>query len=100
MRNNWLTRSFILWVCGAMMIGQPLSAKQKQDNSVCYVAEYGGIKRLFVDGKPTLLIAGETRNSSTSTDYVLTKDIITMKAMGLDAVLAPVTWEQLEPEEG
>ena len=100
MRNNWLTRSFILWVCGAMMIGQPISAKQKQDNSVCYVAEYGGIKRLFVDGKPTLLIAGETRNSSTSTDYVLTKDIITMKAMGLDAVLAPVTWEQLEPEEG
>ncbi|MGN0233046.1 MAG: DUF5597 domain-containing protein [Bacteroidaceae bacterium] len=95
-----LTRFFMLLTYMIIMLGQGIHAKQDKAHSVCHIAQTDGIKRLIVNGKPTILIAGETRNSSASTDYVLTKDMATMKAMGLDAALVPIAWEQLEPEEG
>lgn len=60
----------------------------------------GGLWRLTQNGKPLLMLAGETHNSTASTGYSLAKAFATLKAMGLNAALVPVTWEQLEPQEG
>jgi len=54
----------------------------------------------MVDGKPFLIFGGELRNSSTSSlDYM--KPIWPrMAADNLNTLLAPVSWELVEPEEG
>ncbi len=54
----------------------------------------------MVDGKPFLILGGELRNSSTSSlDYM--KPIWPrMAADNLNTLLAPVSWELTEPEEG
>lgn len=56
--------------------------------------------RLVKDGKKILMVGGELHNSSASTDYSMTKAFNTVSAMGLNTVLAPIAWEQLEPVEG
>src|SRR5271154_4391665 len=56
--------------------------------------------QLIVDGKPFLMLAGELHNSSSSSlDYM--KPIWPkLTEMNLNTVLAPLSWELIEPEEG
>jgi beta-galactosidase GanA len=60
----------------------------------------GDVTQLTVGGKPYLALAGELHNSSSSgTEYM--KGIWgKLQAAGLNTVLAVVSWEQVEPEEG
>ena len=59
-----------------------------------------GATQLIVDGKPFLMLSGELRNSSTSSrDYM--KPIWPQLAQrNLNTVLAVITWELIEPQEG
>ena len=59
-----------------------------------------GAWHLMVDGSPMLLLSGEVHNSTSSTEESLDKAFATVKAMGLNSVLAPVSWAQVEPREG
>lgn len=64
------------------------------------IRENHGKKHLVVDGQPFLMLAGETRNSSSSSlDYM---EGVWQKAddLGLNTVLLPITWELFEPKEG
>lgn len=56
--------------------------------------------RLIVDGKPFLIRGGELGNSSATDRAWLAPHWQRLKAMNLNTVLAPVTWEAIEPEEG
>lgn len=60
----------------------------------------GNITRLYVDGKPFIMVAGELHNSTSSNLTYLKPIFPKLKEMGLNAVLASVAWEQFEPEEG
>ena len=56
--------------------------------------------RLIVDGKPFLILGGELGNSSASDREWLKPHWPRLRAMHLNTVLAPVSWELIEPAEG
>ncbi|MES2988674.1 MAG: DUF5597 domain-containing protein [Pseudomonadota bacterium] len=56
--------------------------------------------RLIVDGKPFLILGGELGNSSASDRAWLKPKWAKLKAANLNTVLAPVSWELIEPVEG
>lgn len=56
--------------------------------------------QLIVDGKPFLILGGELGNSSASERAWLQPHWARLKAMHLNTVLAPVSWELIEPSEG
>ncbi len=59
-----------------------------------------GLGRLIVHGKPFLILGGELGNSSAGTaaeaDHILPK----LARMHFNTVLMPVSWQEIEPEEG
>jgi beta-galactosidase GanA len=60
----------------------------------------GEATQLVVGGKPMLLIAGELSNSAASSATYMAPHWAKLRAMNLNAVLAPVSWELIEPAEG
>ena len=60
-----------------------------------------GRPTLMIDGNPTLLFAGELHNSSASSlDYMEKEVWPHLRDLHLNAVIAPVSWELLEPRPG
>lgn len=59
-----------------------------------------GSWQLIVNGKPFIMLAGELHNSSASTTEYLNSLWAPLKTLNLNTVLAPIAWEQFEPQEG
>lgn len=56
---------------------------------------------LLVDGIPYMILGGETCNSSASNLAYMTENVWPqVRALHLNTLLAPVSWELLEPEQG
>lgn len=60
----------------------------------------GKATQLIVSGKPYLIIGGELSNSAASSADYMAPHWARLKAMNLNTVLAPVSWELVEPVEG
>src|SRR5450432_1566223 len=56
--------------------------------------------QLIVNGKPFLALAGELHNSSSSSLEYMKPIWIRLQRMNLNTVVAPISWELVEPEEG
>lgn len=56
--------------------------------------------QLVVDGHPFLILGGELANSSASSRAYMAQVWPRLRAMGLNTLLAPVSWELIEPAEG
>ncbi len=69
--------------------------------AIPHLQKQGTATQLIVDGKPFLALAGELSNSSaTSVDYMkLVWQRLAIQT-GLNTVLAGVSWNQIEPQEG
>lgn len=60
----------------------------------------GTAARLVVHNKPFLILGGELGNSSASSATYMAPHWARLKQMHLNTVLAPVSWELIEPQEG
>ncbi len=60
----------------------------------------GKTTQLIVDGKPFIMVSGELHNSSSSTISYLETLWPKLIDLGLNSVIASISWEQFEPEEG
>jgi len=60
----------------------------------------GTATQMIVDGKPFLMLAGELRNSTTSSLEFMKPVWSKLVALHLNTVLAAVQWELMEPKEG
>ena len=70
------------------------------NNTLPHFEVHGGKKLLYVKGEPQILLAGEIHNSNSTTPEVFQASIDKAKALGIQVLLIPVTWEMVEPEEG
>jgi len=57
-------------------------------------------RQLIVDGKPFLILGGELSNSSSASRAFMAPRWARLRAMHLNTVLMPVSWELIEPNEG
>jgi beta-galactosidase GanA len=62
--------------------------------------KHGDAVQMTVNGKPMLLLAGELGNSSSSSEAYLKDVWPKLKALNYNTILAAVTWELIEPDEG
>jgi hypothetical protein len=70
------------------------------DPPVPVLARRGQAIQLLVDGRPFLVLAGEVHNSSSSSLEYMKPIWPKLRQMNLNTVLAPVTWDLFEPQEG
>ena len=59
-----------------------------------------GVKQLYIDGEPFILLSGELHNSTSSDLDFLAPRMQDLKERGLNSVIATVSWELFEPQEG
>jgi hypothetical protein len=88
--------SGIIFVFG-LLAALPLWAA---DGAIPHLQRTGNTMQLVVDGRPFVMLAGELHNSSASGIEYLRKLWPHLEALGLNTVVAPVSWELLEPAEG
>ena len=71
-----------------------------QQNQAPHLEKRGATTQLIVDGKPFLMLSGELHNSSSSSLEYMKPIWPQLVAMGINAVVTPLSWELVEPEEG
>ena len=77
-----------------------LAASPAVAADIPHLAPHGSTSQLIVDGKPFLVLGGELTNSAASSADYLATTWPPLKAAGLNTVIAPVEWDQIEPQQG
>jgi len=83
---------------GILVLASSLSGQIRND--IPHLEKHGNTKELVVDGKPFLILGGELLNSSSSSLSYMQPIWPRVKALNVNTVLAPVSWELIEPQEG
>lgn len=83
----------------AMLLASPAMAAAA-DAPVPHLRKQGTAMQLIVDNQPFLVLGGELHNSSASYLPYLQKLWKPLQEAGVNTVLAPVQWDQVEPQEG
>lgn len=91
--SKTLIRLLILTAC----FGLVAASAQPQ---IPHLRKQGTATQLIVDGKPYLILGGELHNSSSSNLEYMRTVWPRMVDLNFNTVLAVVSWETIEPEEG
>lgn len=89
--------------CAALLLALACAGSSAAPAPIPALRVTGGerpTQQLIVDGQPFLVLGGELCNSSASSLPYLNKLWPQLKATGLNTLLAPVEWDQIEPAEG
>ena len=70
------------------------------DAAIAHLRKQGTATQMMVDGKPFLMLAGELRNSTTSSLEFMKPVWSKLLALHVNTVLAGVQWELMEPKQG
>ena len=76
------------------------SSQEKPSAKTPYLEKQGTATRLIVDGRPFLVLGAELNNSSASSMEYMQPLWAKIAATNLNTVLATVSWELMEPQEG
>jgi len=90
-------------ICLALAAAQaasPAMAQAAFDDSRPHLELRHGARQLVVDGKPFMVLSGELHNSSSSSVAYMKPIWSQLAQRNLNTVLAVITWEQIEPQEG
>jgi hypothetical protein len=90
MRKNILPVCFLFFVIGSIA----------QVTKIPHLEKRGNATQLIVNGQPYLVLGGEVHNSTSSNTAYIKPILRKLAAMHLNTVLAAVSWELTEPEEG
>ena len=80
--------------------GNRSETEQKKLCPLPHLEKRGNVTQLIVEGKPYLALAMELTNSAASSRAYMKPLWPQIKAAGINTVLAVITWEMIEPEEG
>ena len=83
-----------------LSFGLAAAALSAQTTSAPHLEKRGAATQLIVDGKPFLMLSGELHNSSSSNLEYMKPIWPKLKALGLNSVVTPLSWELIEPKEG
>jgi hypothetical protein len=72
----------------------------QKTNGIPQLVKQGNATQLFVNEKPFLIIGGELNNSSSSSIAYMKPIWEHVNALNFNTVLAPLSWELIEPQEG
>jgi len=97
MKKHSLT---ICLALAAALMASPGTALAAADDSRPHLKIRHGAYQLIVDGKPFLILGGELRNSSSSSREYMKPIWPQLAQRNLNTVLAVITWELIEPQEG
>lgn len=100
--SKWFLYLFLVIAGMANCYGQQMVSNGSIGNSSAppHLETIDGVKRLLVEGKPFLVLGGELFNSSSSSLEYMDSIWLKLTQMNLNTVLAGVSWELVEPEEG
>jgi len=77
-----------------------ITGANAQKQSLPHLEKVGGKTELIVDSKPFLMFSGELHNSSAGSTHYMRPIWRNLKQNNLNTVIAPVSWELIEPIEG
>jgi len=96
--NNKILKIIVFYFIISFPLGNIFA--QQSGDKIPHLVAIGNTKQLVVNGKPFIMLAGELNNSSASSlDYMETV-WSRLSAFNLNTVLASISWEMIEPEEG
>ena len=97
MKTHFLTICLALAAARMASSGSTLAA---DGGSRPHLETRHGARQLIVDGKPFLILGGELHNSSSSSREYMKPIWPRLAQRNLNTVLAVITWELIEPQEG
>lgn len=102
----WQHKTRMFFMAAACLSGilvcqqKTVAQSRPADDSAPHLEQRGKAKQLIVDGKPFLVLGGELHNSSATSAAYLNPLLPHLDSAHLNTVLAAVTWELMEPQEG